>query len=522
MPDIRLLELYARSLGVIAEARVEFGPGFNVFTGETGAGKTMLLDALALCVGGEVSREAVREDTKAVALFATDDESRVLARESGAGRLRASLDGAPASAEVLRRVGSELLEVHGQHESLTLTSRAKVLHILDMAGGVSSATLDTLRRELSDLEAERASLGGVANEREREMEYLRFQLGEFASARVEDPGELDDTLEDLRRLSAWRDAQGALAAVVEALDGDNDEAVLARLAREIRSLPSEGVDDVVSTLDAALESARDAVHELARRADPDAVDVSRLHELDTRVETLSAIARKFGGTLAAALEQRDVMTRRYDELDRAESRLAEIAVRHEALRAQEESLSAEVRRQRLEAAEHLNDRLAHNLARVALANAVVRFEVEGRDGSSVGLVFSSGPGTPVGPLQSLASGGELSRVLLAISLVVGDDDTVAVFDEIDAGLGGQVAQDIGECLAEVGERRQVIAVTHLASVAARADHHFVLEKSLATGVAVTTVREVVGEERVREIARMLAGDESSSEALALARRLLAA
>jgi DNA repair protein RecN (Recombination protein N) len=155
-----------------------------------------------------------------------------------------------------------------------------------------------------------------------------------------------------------------------------------------------------------------------------------------------------------------------------------------------------------------------------LPNATLRFEVDGDDGADALILFSANPGLPEGPLSSLASGGELSRVLLALSLESSREDVVAVFDEIDAGLGGQVAQQIGQCLFELGSRQQVLAVTHLASVAARADHHFVVEKTTSAGLTSTVVRNVVGEQRVQEIARMLAGDDVSDEARALAAQLL--
>jgi DNA repair protein RecN (Recombination protein N) len=157
---------------------------------------------------------------------------------------------------------------------------------------------------------------------------------------------------------------------------------------------------------------------------------------------------------------------------------------------------------------------------VALANASLRFDVDGDDGSEAQILFTPNPGLPEGPLQALASGGELSRVLLALSLETAHEDVVAVFDEIDAGVGGQVAQQIGQCLKEVGQQQQVLAVTHLASVAAKADHHFVIEKTIRGASTSTSVRPVAGEERVLEIARMLAGDEITDEAKALAHRLL--
>jgi DNA repair protein RecN (Recombination protein N) len=214
------------------------------------------------------------------------------------------------------------------------------------------------------------------------------------------------------------------------------------------------------------------------------------------------------------------MLARVEELANAQSRLDELDERIEKLSVLETELAAVVRRERDVAATALTSRVQRQLPRVALTHATLRFVVDGRDGSDAQILFAPNPGWPEGPLQSLASGGELSRVLLALSLETVHDDVVAVFDEVDAGVGGQVAQQIGDCLRELGDSQQVVAVTHLASVAAKAAHHFVIEKVTEGALTSTRVHQVRGDDRVREIARMLAGDARSDEADALARRML--
>ena len=313
MPKAQLLELYARGLGVIEEARIGFGPGFNVLTGETGAGKTLLLGALELCLGGDAvaSRYALTPETRAVAVFDRGDGTDVVfARDSSsAGRLRASLDGAPSSAELLRRAASEVIVIHGQHDSLSLRSRAEVVRLIDAAGQLSSAPLDEVRREISLREGERASLGGDAAMREREREFLVFQCEEIERVAVRSASELDEVLEELTRLSSLRDAQAALAASVEVLDGDGDDAVLTSFARAIQALPrSAGVDDLRDELAAALEAARANVHELRSRAQPDFVDPQGIEDLERRAAELRQISRKYGGSLAAALTELATMS----------------------------------------------------------------------------------------------------------------------------------------------------------------------------------------------------------------------
>jgi DNA repair protein RecN (Recombination protein N) len=326
---------------------------------------------------------------------------------------------------------------------------------------------------------------------------------------------------ELGRLSELRDGQAALVSVLEELDGDGDDAVLGRLARAIERLPGgDAYGPSREDLRGALELARESVHELRSFADPDAFDPVALASLDERAATLQQMARKYGGSLQAAVAMLDELrAQRQSLLDDAE-RLITLDAEIQELEGRETVLARAAREDREVAARRLTEAVGEQLPRVALPHATLRFEVSGNDGSDARIVFSANPGLPEGPLQALASGGELSRVLLALSLETVHDDVVAVFDEVDAGVGGQVAQQIGDCLHELGLKQQVLAVTHLASVAAKADHHFVIDKTIRAGAVTTSIRQVNGEDRVDEIARMLAGDDLTAESRALAQRLL--
>jgi DNA repair protein RecN (Recombination protein N) len=525
MPKAQLVELYAHKLGVIDDARLEFGPGFNVLTGETGAGKTLLLGALGLCLGGDASssRYALTNDTKAVALFVREaGEELAFSREAGSsGRLRSTLNGAPSSAETLRGLADELIIIHGQHDSLLLRNRSDIVRLIDETGGVDTSELEVVRRELREARQLRDRFGGDETARQRDLEYLEFQLHELDAAKIISGSELDDTLSELVRLSTLRDGQSAIIEVVEIFDGDGDDPVLAQFAQALTRLPEgEAYADIREALRAALVGARDSIHELAALADPDAFDPGAIDDLEARVGVLQHVAKKYGGSLDAAMATREELRRRRADAATDSARVAAIDQEIEQLMVRENLLAQRARAERERAAEKLTTSVGTQMSRVALANARLRFVVEGDDGSDAQIWFTPNPGQPEGPLSALASGGELSRVLLAISLETVNHDVVAVFDEIDAGLGGQVAQQIGECLNEVGRSQQVLAITHLASVAARADHHFVIEKSVDDGVTRTSVREVANEDRVREVARMLAGDALSAESRALALQLL--
>ncbi len=524
MPRSQLLELYAHGLGVIEEARLEFGPGFNVLTGETGAGKTLLLGALDLCLGGDgsVTRAALAPDMRAAAVFDVNGEREVvLTRASGTtGRLRSAVDGASSSAEALRSLAEELIVIHGQHDSLTLRSRGEALRLVDAKGDVSVADLTQARRALHDALRERAELGGDAEERTRELDFVEFQIAELLAAAVRSDTELEETLEELTRLTELRDGQTALVEVLDTLDADGDVAVLSQFARAISRLPAgDAYDAARGLLRNALEESREAVHELAALSEPDSFDAASLKELEDRATVLQVLVRKYG-SLGAALKTLEELRDRQAALVMASSRTASLDDEIDALNARVAALAEMALRERTAAAASLSAAVMAQLSRVALAHARIRFVVDGEDGAEAQILFTPNPGQPEGPLQALASGGELSRVLLAISLESAHEDVVAVFDEVDAGVGGQVAQQIGECLRELGQTQQVLAVTHLASVAAKADHHFVIEKLIGRNDVSTSVRALSGDERVEEIARMLAGDAITVESRALARQML--
>ncbi|MHB1088915.1 MAG: AAA family ATPase [Acidimicrobiales bacterium] len=525
MPKSQLLELYAHGLGVIDDARLELGAGFNVITGETGAGKTLLLGALDLCLGSDApaSRYAVLPDMRAAAVFdAGDGQEVVLARESSSsGRLRSTVNGAPSSAEALRTYAHQLIVIHGQHDSLGLRSRSEVLRILDASANISTQSLDEVRKRLNGALKLREELGGGGERRERDVDFIRFQIDELEAVKITSVDELRDSLETLTRLTSLRQGQTAVGEVLRELDADDDDAVLDRFARAITKLPSDEIyAPARAALTSALEQAREGVHDLTALYDQEAFDQSMADALESRVTSLRHIARKYGGSLESAVQTLQSLEDQLLMAADQEQRVIELEGEVSRLLEEERELARRARRDREVAAQRLSEAVRRQLPRVALGGAALRFDVDGADGSEVQILFTPNPGLPEGPLHALASGGELSRVLLALSLETAHEDVVAVFDEIDAGVGGQVAQQIGQCLAELGRQQQVLAVTHLASVAAKADHHFVIEKSSSDDTTLTTLRHVTGESRVEEIARMLAGDDMSDEAKALAKQLL--
>ena len=524
MPKTQLVELQVENLGVIASAHLEFDEGFNVLTGETGAGKTLLVGALSLCTGSSEARYRRESDAnvRVSAIFVTDEEEQVLSRESSAtGRLRASKNGLATSSEGLRAAGEDLLVIHGQHDSLRLKNRSQVLKILDEFGGIDDSELRRRRQELSRRYADRDSLGGDAGARARELDFAQFQIDEIQAVGINSSNELDESLEELQGLSELRDDYEGLLSAIEVLDGDSDDAILSQFARVLTGLPKGTLaSDFGASLAASLASARETVHDFRSSINESGADEERIVVLEDRVGVLRALARKYGGTLETVLDNLKELTSLVDRRSNEEQSLEALELQILEIEQIERNLSAVLLSQREVAAAKLSERIGAQLGRVALGNAELTFEVSGSDGSGVSIQFRANPGRPAGDLSEVAIGGELSRVLLALSLETVGDGLVAVFDEVDAGIGGAVAQQIGECLAELATRQQVIVVTHLASIAARAKRHYVVEKLQSDDESVATVQLVDGDARVREIARMLTGDANSDEALALARTLL--
>lgn len=523
MPKVLLREIYAKSLGVIDEAHLDVSSGFTVVTGETGAGKTLLLGALQLSLGLESpgGRLGLREDSRAVSIFESDGQEFALQREVGSsGRLRSLLNGVPSSTDTLRSLADSFIAIHGQHDSLSLKSRSEVLRHIDRHGDVDVEPLRLVRERLRELRMRQSTTGGDVTVRQRELELVEYQIEEIEAAKLTTENELDQIFDELTRVTALRDGQSQLMAVLRDLDDEGGAGLLDSFARVIDYLPKESTyDDVRQMLSSALETAREATHELVSLSDSDAFDSTIFAELETRAEQLQRLVRKYGGSLPAVFTTHNELLQRRSKLMDDSREASEIQKEISELERREADCANNVLHLRQKSALQLSTAVGAQLSRVALANAVLQYEVDGPDGSMAQILFTANSGAAPGPLATLASGGELSRVLLAISLETSSDDVVAVFDEIDAGLGGQTAQQIGECLHELSRRQQVLAVTHLASVAARADTHYVVEKSDQQGRTHATVRLVTGNDRISEIARMLSGS-VTPESRALAERLL--
>ena len=535
-----LSELRVRDLGVIEDLTLRLGPGMTALTGETGAGKTLLVEALELVLGGRGAPGLVRAGAAEAVVEArfvvggpsggADDGDDggveiVLARSvPAAGRSRAWLDGRMVPLTALVEAGRELVDIHGQHDHQSLLSAAAQRRALDQFAGCDPGPRQAARAALEGIDRRLATLGGDAHQRAREADVLRHQVDEIEAAAIDDPDEeaaLAAEEERLADLAAHRDA--AASALVELTGGTTDAAALDLLGQAAAALTGRpAFNQWAERLRGALAELGDVASDLRSVVETWEDDPVRLAEVQARRQRLADLRRKYGATLADVVDFAAQARARLAAIEGAaaeagvlESRRAEAA---DSLAQAEEALG----RARREAAPRLAEAAGERLRTLAMAGA--RFEVavdpEG-PGDGVRFLLGANPGEPVQPLARVASGGELARAMLALRLVAAGGPPTMVFDEVDAGVGGTAALALARALREVADGRQVLVVTHLAQVAAFADRQVSVAKVARDARTVTLAAERTGEDRVVELSRMLSGHPDSETARAHAAELLA-
>lgn len=538
-----LVELHIAGLGVIDDATLELAPGLNVLTGETGAGKTMVTVGLSLALGARARGGMVREGSERAGVEArfdvraapsaaewADDGELVLARSvSAEGRSSSRAGGQLAQLTTLSELGADLVEVHGQHQTQRLLSPAAQLGFLDRFCGAEHVELlgryRAAFRRLREVRERLAGLDRAAREREREKDLLEYQVREIEAAGVR-PGERDELEAEERRLGhAERILElvaGARASLGE--DGGGADALDAAAAalEEVTGL-DPGAADLSARVAALAVEARDAAGAIRAYAEGLELDPSRLQEVRERLAALRDLERKYGdgeeGIIAYLEEARGRLAA---ALGTDEER-AELSAEAARLEAEVSEMASGLRERRTAAAPDLAERLRAELEELGMAGARIEVDLRpqdpGPDGTEAAeLRFAGGPGQAPQPLRKVASGGELSRTMLACRTILADLDEVPtlVFDEVDAGIGGRAGVAVGRRLARLAVSRQVLVVTHLPQIACFADRHFHVAKEGGR----TTVRALEGEDRVAELSRMLSGM-PTEEAATHAEQLLA-
>jgi len=552
--------LRIRHLAVIDSVEVEFDPGLNVLTGETGAGKSILVEAVGLLLGGRASGDLVRtgEDAAAIeAIFESGGEELLVRREITAqGRSRAFVNGALATAGALKELSNRLIELHGQHEHQTLLDPSTHLGVIDTFGRLD-ALLAPTAAAFDVLQTSKESLGKIraaARDRESRLDLLTFQLGELERAALR-PATLggvseDEELAALRRILASAERVERLCTESYASLYESDDAILAGLGGVWRRVSELAELDpqfkpYLETRDGIKSQLEDLAGFLRKYADGIEASPARLQEVEERLALLERLKRKYGPTLDEVVARRDALKRERSDLERGDERIAELEREVSTARTAFLDAAGKLSKERRRVSKVFAKQLESLVGELAMERT--RFDVRFGDEALAESAWSArgidnaeffvspNLGEDLRPLARIVSGGELSRIMLAIKTLTAttrhgfsdaDDRPPSasapglIFDEVDAGIGGRVADVVGRKLRTLGSAFQVLCITHLPQIAAYADTHFEIDKSVDAGRTRTTVRRLDHGGRVEELARMMGGEAISDGLRRSAREML--
>ena len=550
-----LSQLYIENIAVIRQATIDFQQGFHVFTGETGAGKTILISAINAVLGGRTFKEIIRTgETRATvsALFTEipaeicskieklgyplEDGQLLVQREIdllGKGQCR--LDGRPATAAMLREVCSLLIDIHGQHDNQELLSAEKHLGFLDSYGAYPQEMADyaAAYEQMCDCAARLEKLQMDESYKLQRMDILQFQLKEIGEAKLT-VGEEEQLVEQQKRIRNAERITESLGAIYTLLNGDGEEMcgaletleeVFSELDTAAKYLPDfEGYGEKLSDAYYLLEELGSRARDTLEDAD---YDPRQLNAIEDRLDTIYKLKKKYGGSIADILEYYEKISEEYQSLELSDELTArlqrELDEANLVLRDAAKALTA----RRLTAAAAFSQRVEAELAYLDMAG--VKFSITRREkpygptgADEMEFMICTNTGEEAKPLAKIASGGELARIMLAIKNVLAEKDGIGtiIFDEVDTGVSGRAAQKIGRKLAEVARHRQVICVTHLAPVAACAAHHYRIYKTVEAGRTFTRVEELNRSQRVQELARIMVGENITESALKSAEEML--
>ncbi|EGO7887159.1 DNA repair protein RecN [Enterococcus faecalis] len=552
-----LQELSVKNFAIISSLQLEFQMGMTVLTGETGAGKSIIIDAMGLLTGGRGSSDYIRQGANKCTLeglfsmpksqelkqlleelgIETEEDSLVIQRDiSASGKNVCRVNGRIVNITNLKRIGEYLVDIHGQNEHQELMQSERHIDMLDEFGGKKLlAVKEKYTRAYQEYRALEAKVRKrQKNEKEfaQRMDMLHFQSDEIASAQLV-AGEEEQLLEERNKLNNFQKIADALTISYAALNGEDDSS-LDKIGTSMNELASiESLDPEYKTLSDTVQNAyyllQEASGDLSRLIDGLELDEGRLNEVENRLELIRQMKRKYGDSIETILSYYEEITKELAEADFLEGGTGDL----EALLAEKQQAAHQqalvLRKERKRLAKELEQQILTELKELYLERTEfeVRFtELEhlqenGLDG--VEFYITTNPGEPLKPLVRVASGGELSRVMLAMKTIFSQTQgiTSIVFDEVDTGVSGRVAQAIADKIYQISENSQVLCITHLPQVAAVADEHYFIEKEIVEGRTETSVRILSEKERVNEIARMLAGSEITKLTIEHAQELLA-
>ena len=546
-----LQSLHVKNLALIDEIEVEFAEGLNILTGETGAGKSIILGSVNLALGGRYTKDLIRqgENYALVELvFTVTEKSRlkaleklciypedgllILSRKLMDGRSVSRINGETVTIAVLKEVAAILIDIHGQHEHQSLLSKKKHLEILDTFAkeslGDKKEKLAQCYQEYRKLkdELEHANLDG--EERARELSFLEYEVKEIEDAQLT-VGEDEELEAVFRKYSNGKKIMDAVGAA-NAATSEDDESASERIGRALRELSSvSAYDERVKEMEEQLTEIdnllSDFNHELASYLSDEEFDEETFYETEKRLDLINHMKSKYGNTIADILKYGEEKAERITVLNDYDAYLAGLQKNVSEKEKQLEQLSRKVSDIRKKESKKLTESIKNALLDLNFLDVQFMMEFAETDYTANGIddaqfLISTNPGEPVKPLGKVASGGELSRIMLAIKTVMASDKIgTLIFDEIDSGISGRTAQMVSEKMNALGRSHQIICITHLPQIAAMADSHFLIEKSVENQATVSKIHKLTDEESVEELARMLGGVEITDTVLENAREM---
>ena len=553
-----LEHLHIRNVALIKESEISFGDGLNILTGETGAGKSMIIDSLQFALGGRAGKDFLRHGEKQAAveaLFSVQSqalteklaENGIVPEEDGtllitrtlseAGKSVCRINGSTVTVGMLKEIAEDMIDIYGQHEHQSLLNPVKHIRLLDRfcgAGfGEAMEEYKNSRQRLKDLEKQLTILIGDESQREQRMDMLLFQKEEIEAAELQE-GEEDALLEQKKRLSSMERLIRLTGESVTLLYDGDDRAPSAcdQLGDALAKLQEAAeYDAALSPLADALAdgyaAVEDCARELKREAEKQEADPEELERIEERLQLFYKLKRKYGGSIEAVLEFYEKAVQELEFLSNSSEKAAELSAKKAAEEKRLSALAETLTARRRATAEQVEEQIETALHDMEMKHARFHIQIEekadwGADGKDkVEFLISANAGEPLKPLAKIASGGEMSRVMLALKTVLVDADEIGtfIFDEIDTGVSGRTARRVGEKMRFLGGKRQLLCITHLPQIAAMADNHFLIEKESDAGDTVTRVTALDEEGAVREVARLM--NDVTETTLAAARELLA-
>lgn len=553
-----LEHLHIRNVALIKESEISFGDGLNILTGETGAGKSMIIDSLQFALGGRAGKDFLRHGEKQAAveaLFSVQSqalteklaENGIAPEEDGtllitrtlseAGKSVCRINGSTVTVGMLKEIAEDMIDIYGQHEHQSLLNPVKHIRLLDRfcgAGfGEAMEEYKNSRQRLKDLEKQLAILIGDESQSEQRMDMLLFQKEEIEAAELRE-GEEDALLEQKKRLSSMERLIRLTGESITLLYDGDDRAPSAcdRLGDALAKLQEAAeYDAALSPLADALAdgyaAVEDCARELKREAEKQEADPEELERIEERLQLFYKLKRKYGGSIEAVLEFYEKAVQELEFLSNSSEKAAELSAKKAEEEKRLSALAETLTARRRATAEQVEEQIETALHDMEMKHARFHIQIEekadwGADGKDkVEFLISANAGEPLKPLAKIASGGEMSRVMLALKTVLVDADEIGtfIFDEIDTGVSGRTARRVGEKMRFLGGKRQLLCITHLPQIAAMADKHFLIEKESDAGETVTRVTALDEEGAVREVARLM--NDVTETTLAAARELLA-